>query len=109
MKKWEDSRRPSVGITNVVWCPVRWSGGVRSTSSALRLPLLFSGVSKPDFSETERRPGSLAVRGVRGIRCGAGGAGVEIVGKAAEDGPAPPFCFEEEVEVDAIGVDCSLR
>ena len=76
---------------------MRWSGGVKSTSSALRLPLLFTGVSRPDFSDTERRPGSLAVRGVRGTRSDVGGGGVVIEGKAAEDGPAPPlWCFEED-------------
>ena len=71
-----------------------------STSSALRLPLLFTGVSSPDFSDTERRPGSLAVRGVRGTRCGVDGAALSMTGNTAVDGPAPPFCFGEEEDKD---------
>ena len=85
-------------MTKVAWWLVRWSGGVTSTWSALRLPLLFVGVSNwgwsYDFSETERSMGSLAVRGVRGRRSGVGGGGVDVIdGNAAEDGPAPPFCL----------------
>lgn len=67
-----------------------------STSSAFRFPLLFTGVSNPDFSETERKPGSLAVRGVRGTRCGAARVVLSVIGNTAVDGPAPPFCFEED-------------
>lgn len=55
--------------------------------------------------------GSLAVRGVRGMRCGEEGAGVVIEGKAAVDGPAPPFCFEDEDEddeEDARSIACPL-
>ena len=97
------SRRPPSGRTNVAWCPTRWSGGVMSTSSALRFPLWFTGVSSTDFSETDLRPGSLAVRGVRCTRTGVGVCGGEV-GKTAVDGPNPPFSFE----VDGVGVDGSL-
>ena len=90
-------------MTNVACCP-RWSGGVMSTSSAFRLPLP-TGVSSPDFSDTERSPGSLAVRGVRGTRWGGDGAKLSNTGKTAKDGPEPPFCFddEDEDEEDAPG------
>ena len=55
--------------------------------------------------------GSLAVRGVRGMRCDERGAGVVIEGKAAVDGPAPPFCLrdpDEDDEEDARRVPCPL-
>lgn len=48
------------------------------------------------------------MRGVRGTRSDVGGGGVVIEGKAAEDGPAPPLWCFEEVEAEAIEVDCSL-
>lgn len=56
----QDARRASGGITNVAWCPVFWSGGVTSSSSAFRLPLVLVGVSG-----TGLRVGSVPDRGVR--------------------------------------------
>lgn len=60
--------------------------------------------------------GSLAVRGVRGMRCGEAGAGVVKEGKAAVDGPAPPFCFEdadeddeEDARIEACPLSCDMR
>ena len=77
-----------------------------STSSAFLFPLLFTGVSNPDFSDTERKPGSLAVRGVRGTRCGAASAALWVIGNTAVDGPAPPLCFGEDE--DAMETDWPL-
>ena len=80
---------------------------LHSYSSSSKCPrICLWDHSSTDFSETDLRPGSLAVRGVRGTRTGVGVPGVVgVVGNTVvEYGPALPFSFE----VDAVGVDGSL-
>lgn len=83
--KKQHARRASEGITKVAWCPVFWSGGVMSSSSAFRLPFALVGVSG-----TELRVGSVPDRGVRKADLVLVG---EVVG-AADD---------EDEELDSCG------